>query len=550
MLTTDLIRARVYQGSIIPRFLKADNRSIDRADSLIKCFRDHVHKTQGELEEAITRTIGDGTDYVLWRGLAKLLYDRCELEIRSPVACEDLRRVIFEEEALRHPVALGPEEGAEGQPPRGAARRAEVLEAAAKRLNLTPAEVEALMYADHEDAQILHKFEPISAEDLLNRYNVSLVQSILLRAVEMRVLFKPDKPSRLRQLFRFIKFYRLMYQVAPAGGGAYFLTLDGPVSLFRMSQKYGLQLACFFPGLLLSHDFEMEADVLWGKDGQSVTLRIDDTAGLSSHYRDDGHYVSEEGRWLEDRWAQLKLPWSLVREGPPIDLGGKAVIVPDFTLRGPDGREAYLEIVGFWRKGYLESRLQLIRNFGPPNLILAISDRLRVSEEDLSDLPARVFPYKGALPAKDIFSLAESCALLPTGAARLAARSSVVAVPAAEPAPPKRGKSKEAATQAAESPSVEVTRDTPKRGKTAQHEPSTETKPASHANHETSASHTSPAAHEAPAAPAKRGRKAATTAPETAPTSAANSERAPSAEVPEKATKTRAPRTTKAAPKP
>lgn len=461
MLNTELIRARVYQGTIIPRFLKHDTRSTERAEALIKCFREHVDKTSGALEEAISIAIGDGTDYLLWRGLAKLLYDRTTLEVRSKIPCEDLRRVVFEEEALRHPVALGPAEGAEGEPPRGAARRSEVLEAAAKRLNMSAAEVEASMYADLEDAHIVSKFEPLTADELINRYNVALVQSILLRAVEMRVLCKPLKPSRLRQIFRFIKFYRLMYQVTPAGGGAYFLTLDGPVSLFRMSQKYGLQLACFFPALLLADDFEMEADVLWGKEGHTVTLRLDDTAGLLSHYRDDGHYVCEEGKWLEERWAQLKLPWSITREGPPIDLGGKAVVVPDYTLRAPDGREAYLEIVGFWRKGYLESRAQLLRDFGPPNLILAVSDRLRVSEEDLSNLPARIFPYKGALPAKDILALAESCAVRPAhptvtdptplhppkpGARKKAepAPAEPVAVPAPVASPPAKRASKKA----------------------------------------------------------------------------------------------------------
>ena len=230
----------------------------------------------------------------------------------------------------------------------------------------------------------------------------------------MRVEFFPDKPSRLRQIFRFIKFYSVMYQVRPIAGGGYLLILDGPVSLFRMSNKYGIQLACFFPGLLLCPRFTMQAEVLWGKEDKPLLLEVSEETCLRSHYRDDGHYVFEEGKWLEERWAQLKFPWELLREAPPINLEGKSVMVPDYTIRAKDGREAYLEIIGYWRKGYLDSRLELLKSSAATNLILAVSDRLRVSEEELAQLPARAFLYKGTIIAKDLLAIVEACAIQPT----------------------------------------------------------------------------------------------------------------------------------------
>ena len=44
----------------------------------------------------------------------------------------------------------------------------------------------------------------------------------------------------------------------------YQLHLDGPMSLFTATQKYGLQLAFFLPALLHCHDFELKADLRWG----------------------------------------------------------------------------------------------------------------------------------------------------------------------------------------------------------------------------------------------------------------------------------------------
>jgi predicted nuclease of restriction endonuclease-like RecB superfamily len=413
MLTTDLIRARISKGEIVPRFLKADDKSLGRAETLLACFDSHVGKTRGELEEAILAEIGDGTDYLVWNGLAKLLYDRSEFAVDSPIACEDLRRAIFEEGAKHHPVIRGERYDLPGAL-REATRRDELLRIVSERLQMTSAALEQAMYADLEEAHKLVSFEKISAEELIDRYNVALVQSILLRATELRALVWPDKPSRLRQLFRFIKFFRLMYRVAPRSDGSYLITLDGPLSIFKQSQKYGVQLACFFPALLLCPKFSLEADIVWSKEQQRLAFAIDDRAGLVSHYQDTGHYVSEEGRWLEERWAQLKLPWALDKEAPPINLRGRLVMVPDYTIRAPDGREAYVELVGFWRKGYLETRLSLLREAGPPNLILAISDRLRVADEEAQTGQARILWYKGTIVAKDLLAMAESCAVKPS----------------------------------------------------------------------------------------------------------------------------------------
>jgi predicted nuclease of restriction endonuclease-like RecB superfamily len=417
MLTSDLVRARTQQGKILPRYLKhGDFAARERAEELITAFKEHVGKTKGELEETISAAIGDGTDFILWRGLSKLLFDRTEFTIESPIPCEDLRRTIFEESAKLHPVVRDDSDSLQlhtddGRRP---TKRSEVLQKVAASLNITTEALERAMYADLEDAQLVSKFDTLTPDELVARYNLALVQAILFRAVQMRVEFFPEKTSRLRQIFRFIKFYRLMYQVRPIAGGGYLLILDGPVSVFRMSQKYGIQLAAFFPGLLLCPRFTMQAEVLWGKEDKPLLIEVSDETGLRSHYRDDGHYVFDEGKWLEERWAQLKIPWELSREAPPINLDGKSVMVPDYTIRAKDGREAYLEIIGYWRKGYLESRFELIKASGPTNLILAISDRFRVSEEELAQLPARAFLYKGTIIAKDLLELVEKCAIQPT----------------------------------------------------------------------------------------------------------------------------------------
>ncbi len=60
MLNTDLIRARVSQGKILPRYLKhGDHAARERAEDLIAAFQKHIGKPKGELEDAITSAIPD-----------------------------------------------------------------------------------------------------------------------------------------------------------------------------------------------------------------------------------------------------------------------------------------------------------------------------------------------------------------------------------------------------------------------------------------------------------------------------------------------------------
>jgi predicted nuclease of restriction endonuclease-like RecB superfamily len=82
----------------------------------------------------------------------------------------------------------------------------------------------------------------------------------------------------------------------------------------------------------------------------------------------------------------LETPWTLEREVEIIDLKG-TVFLPDFALRHPDGRTIYVEIVGFWHPDYLKRKLGKVRRAGLPNLILAVSERLKVGEGDLKGLP-------------------------------------------------------------------------------------------------------------------------------------------------------------------
>ena len=77
-------------------------------------------------------------------------------------------------------------------------------------------------------------------------------------------------------------------------------------------------------------------------------------------------------------WAQDQ-GWSVSRERSPLSAGG-AVFLPDFTLRHADGREAAVELVGFWTPEYLATKVAKIRAVGDVPLVLVVAKALAVGD--------------------------------------------------------------------------------------------------------------------------------------------------------------------------
>ena len=108
------------------------------------------------------------------------------------------------------------------------------------------------------------------------------------------------------------------------------------------------------------------------------------------------------------RWAKLKSEWVLEREVDLIPLPG-TVMIPDFRLVHPDGRDFLLEIVGYWRPDYLKKKFDRVRRSGCDNLILAISERLNLDKAGVrvADIPASVVWFKEKLQPKAVLEILE-----------------------------------------------------------------------------------------------------------------------------------------------
>ena len=404
MLPLDLLRYRIQEDEVSPRYVNPKNRKYRAiAKDLIEIYAVHLNKTKGALGSALADYEAADTNYHITRGLAKLLEDRSEFTIQSPIEPEVLREKIFTYASKRHPVVTKRDRLHRHTRPKALAQ-------VAGELNISTNELAQGMYADLEENRRLTGFEPPTVEWLLDRYNVALAQAMLYRASEMTIRIYRNIPTKYRLVFQFIKFFKLMHVVSGNNADGYQIILDGPASMFRLSQKYGIQMALFLPALLHCERWWLDATIIMNKNDH-LRFELNDEFGLQSHYRDPGEFDSELERHFATQFDKVDTEWTLERETDIINLKD-TVMIPDFAFSHPDGRRALMEIVGFWTPDYLQKKLWKLKRAAMPNMIMAVSDQLNCSTEDFRDIPGEVLFFKTRIKPREVLEKIEACAIV------------------------------------------------------------------------------------------------------------------------------------------
>jgi len=407
VLRSEHVIARLSRGRLVPhRLSKDDPRALEVARELCELYAGHVGRPRARLEEEIAareEELGPRLDprrgFRIVRGLWKLLEERAVWT--SPTAADPytIRTRVFELAA-----AL-PEPPAEEAGLLEAPTRDDVLSRVSAETGIEdPA---ALMYADRQGAQILESFEQPSPEELVARYNVAQTQGVLYAARNLVVDLGEGADARL--VFHYVKLLGLIYALEPMPSG-YRLRLDGPLSIFGATRKYGLRLARFLPGLLLTSPWSLSATVEW-RDREAYLELDSETGGLESHYL--GPRSEHEAEPVREAFVRA---WERAKDtgGWELEAGAgilsfperKAALVPDFTLKHTrTGALVHLEVLGFWSERNLVERAALLREARERGhrVLVAVSEKLGASPEALVEaVKAGVVPFKERLAPKAV----------------------------------------------------------------------------------------------------------------------------------------------------
>lgn len=397
MLTADLLVARIRKDRLYPGWFKPDGEAFERVEELVELFRDNVNGTRSDLDEGLETLVGAGTDFLIWRGLAKLLFDRTEFEIAGDVSPVEVRQRVHESAAKVWPL--------------DAVAREQILSEVGAEFDLSSAQVLTALHADLPERQRVSAFEEISPEELVDAYNLALAQAVLYKASHLQVKFVEDDPKRVEGFFRALRFHGLMHQIRKEDG-AWVVDIDGPATVVSGARKYGLAMAVFLPTVIaLGQDksgalWSLSAQVEW-KRNKMVLFELDSASGLKSERRIRGVWVSDEEKMFESRFDQKVEDWSLTKEARVFTFSDSSVLTTDYVLKREDGAKVWVEIVGHWRQSYLESRLKLLDELKEP-IVLVVAERLRVDKEKGQPEHVQMVFYKGVIRVEEVVKAAEA----------------------------------------------------------------------------------------------------------------------------------------------
>jgi len=409
MLPPELTRARKREGKLTlsPLSTAERARATEVGDALLRITHGSLGQDRDEVEAGWAAVEVAAKERKLLLGLTHLVEAGSAFTAPASAAPETVRRAVFGLAARRRS-QLGP-----GEP----LDRSGILNDVGAELGLSAAEIEQSLYADLRSAQQLQSCAIANAAALVTDYELVQVQSVLLRAVRIEAEVRAARPDAYRELFRKLKFRQLLFRIEPLTDGGYRLEIDGPMSLFGATTKYGLELALSLPALLSCGQLRLKADLRWGKRREK--LSFEQTFAQASGEGPETGVRSDVLELLEGLKAHAG--WTACLSDKLIDLSeqGGGVLVPDLELSAPAAtgaakksaapRRVLVELLGFWSRDAVFRRIEAAERGLSERVLFVVSSRLRVSEELLDGVDAAsLYVYKGKVNLHAMLRKAES----------------------------------------------------------------------------------------------------------------------------------------------
>jgi predicted nuclease of restriction endonuclease-like RecB superfamily len=405
MLPPELTRARKREGklTLTPLSPAERARATEVSEALLGVTRAGLGCDREEVEASWAAVPVAAKERKLLLGLTHLVEARSEFTAPAGVEPEAVRRALFGHAAEMR-AALGPGEYLD---------RSAVLARAAADLGIAAEQLDDAMFADLRSAQRLERCPVQSPSALVSDYELVQVQSVLLRAVRIEAEVRAARPDAYRDLFRKLKFRQLLFRIEPLQDGGYRLEIDGPMSLFGATTKYGLELSLSLPALMSCGRLRLKAELRWGKRREK--LSFEQTYEQAPAADPHSGVRSEVVELLES--LQSNAAWQTRLSDQLIDLAaeGGGVLVPDLELvqAAAKGKPApvLVELLGFWSRDAVFQRIEAAQRglAGRARMLFVVSSRLRVSEELLDGVEAAsLYVYKGKINPQALLRKAEA----------------------------------------------------------------------------------------------------------------------------------------------
>lgn len=378
MLTRDLLQVQKWSGRFVaPRYWSPE-QSAYLADKVIRKFKEG--KTRGAIMKDMEE-LEDFQTYKFIKGLAAIMERRTVFEKRAPCNPAELRATLFSKGYVTHDE-----------------NRQKLVAKVAEDFGMKPEDVDKYLWADIEENEILVSTENITPEELVREYNLSATQTLLFDALNLKF----SVSGNYKNIFRAIKIHGLMYAV----DATLTITIDGPLSLFRKTKKYGTAIAKVLPFIMSADKWTIEADIVCKGDKNTIRkFRIDsDLANLFPKQTKEPKDIFDskvEKKFYQQFEDAIKRGWKIKRESTIIR-AGPHVMIPDFEFEF-NNKGFYVEIVGFWTPEYLKKKIEKAKRLESDKpIIFIVNKHLNCTREDFGEKVDEVLFYSTKIPTETI----------------------------------------------------------------------------------------------------------------------------------------------------
>jgi len=368
MLPKELLDAHRARGKIYLKF--AGEEHLKLAKALIATFKSSIGQSYRELLEKISH-MEKASNYRKVRGFARILERQSEFDMPTNLNPMEVRRFLFGRGYVTNDF-----------------ERLKILQEASEHFGVSVAEIEKAVFADREEEKILTEAPHLTPEELIRQYNLSLLQTLMFSS--LRIGFKVS--SNYQRIFRKIKLLGLMYQIQDE-----IIEITGPASILKLTRKYGVSMAKLIPEIVKAEEWFMRAEIL---DEHSKRMYFFELSSSDEVMLPEIEEQIEYDSSLERQFAakiKFLLGAEVIRE-PGVLKAGNYAYIPDFLVR-KNGKEAYVEIAGFWTEDYLRAKMEKLSQLRVPLLLIA-QDELFAGK--LKRIHNVVLMKKGKIPYKEV----------------------------------------------------------------------------------------------------------------------------------------------------
>lgn len=344
MLTKTLLRFKRDGDNFLPGYLLPDGNWEEDARQLIELYRESSGWSVEELENAKQEIITPSSRGKILKGLCSILDKRLTLKEVDYETYRERRMQLFR---LSGDLLLS--------------KTKISFKEYRTRLDI-PDE----LYGDLPSRRMILSFSEPELRELGERYNMELVQALLVGAEQMLIRLTEWNPKQLRGLLRCLRFFGLVYDSKIIGKKTretLELRVEGPLSRHGAAGKYAMQTAAIAGVMPQFDNYQIVARVSPGKRRHRGWLKIDSSAPLRSTFPPIDGYLPEEfilffneaSRELDKLgWKPFKAP---LPQSPPSQWQ-----LPDFAWERENGDRVYLEVFLAKQRNNLQARM----NIDPP----------------------------------------------------------------------------------------------------------------------------------------------------------------------------------------